>query len=58
MARTFSILLAATLLMTLSLTGCGRKGALEAPSLATAPEKGEKAAPVEDKPFILDGLIK
>ncbi len=58
MARTISLVLSATLMLTLSLTGCGRKGPLEAPSLATAPEKGEKAPPVEDKPFILDGLIK
>ena len=58
MARTISLVLVATLMMTMSLSGCGRKGPLEAPSLATATEKSEKPAPVEDKPFILDGLIK
>ena len=43
-----------------ALTGCGRRGPLEAPSAAANPETGEKAAaaPAEDKPFILDGLIQ
>lgn len=43
-----------------ALSACGRRGPLEAPSAAANPANGEKAeaAPVEDKPFILDGLIK
>jgi|GEM_PF-1731673 len=42
------------------LTGCGRKGALERPSSAmTENEKGDPVPkPGEDKPFILDRLIK
>jgi predicted small lipoprotein YifL len=49
------LLLAAT-----TLTACGRRGQLEAPSATANPQTGEKAeaAPAEDKPFILDGLIK
>lgn len=43
-----------------TLAACGRRGPLEAPSAAANPETGEKteAAPVEDKPFVLDGLIQ
>ena len=44
-----------------ALSACGRRGPLEAPSAAAnPPAAGEKAAEpqVEDKPFILDGLIK
>ncbi len=44
----------------LSASACGRKAALEAPG-ATPPANGEKAPPAEpkeDKPFILDGLIR
>ena len=42
-----------------SLTACGRRGPLEAPSATANPSAtDEKAADVEDKPFILDGLIK
>ena len=53
---TFVALLAAA-----SLTACGRRGPLEAPSAAAnSPAAGATAAEpqVEDKPFILDGLIK
>jgi predicted small lipoprotein YifL len=58
MSRTVTLILAASLLIPLA--ACGRKAALEAPS-AAPPTNGEKAPPAEpkeDKPFILDGLIK
>lgn len=45
----------------MALSACGRRGPLEAPSAAANPPvAGEKAAdaPVEDKPFVLDGLIR
>ncbi len=41
-----------------SLSACGRRGALEAPSAAANPPEKAQPAPVEDKPFVLDGLIK
>ena len=43
-----------------TLTACGRRGPLEAPSASANPATAEKAeaAPAEDKPFILDGLIQ
>lgn len=58
MARTTALLLVA--LSITSLAGCGRRGALEAPSaIGNAPKDAARpAAPKEDKPFILDGLIK
>jgi predicted small lipoprotein YifL len=58
MSRTFALILAASLLVPLA--ACGRKAALEAPN-AIPPAKGETAPPaepVQDKPFILDSLIK
>jgi predicted small lipoprotein YifL len=58
MSRTFSLIVAASLVIPLA--SCGRKTALEAPSAVPAVE-GEKAPapePKEDKPFILDGLIQ
>ncbi|UXM94983.1 lipoprotein [Bartonella sp. HY329] len=44
----------------LALAGCGRKGPLEPPpSSIIENANGEKVQkPREDKPFILDGLIK
>ena len=58
MARTLAFLLLALSLT--SLAGCGRRGALDAPSAIDNPPKDAAApdAPKEDKPFILDGLIK
>lgn len=53
----FILLLAASA----ALSACGRRGPLEAPSAAANPPvNGEKQAvePAEDKPFVLDGLIK
>jgi predicted small lipoprotein YifL len=47
----------------LLLSGCGRRGNLEAPSSATVivtddqGNKVTKPAPKPDRPFILDGLI-
>ncbi len=60
MSKTLSTLLVLCLTAA-SLSACGRRGPLEAPSAAAnPPAAGEKAAdaPVEDKPFVLDGLIK
>jgi predicted small lipoprotein YifL len=57
MSRTLPFLVAVALLI--SLSGCGRKADLEKPSALPAPETGEKpAAPAQDKPFVLDGLIQ
>lgn len=50
-------------MLALTLAGCGVKGPLEPPSAANAPEGAEDGAvapatePVEDRPFILDGLL-
>ena len=58
MPRLTPLILAAALALTL--TGCGRKAPLDPPS-AAPPAEGKKAppaAPKEDKPFILDGLIR
>jgi predicted small lipoprotein YifL len=41
-----------------SLSACGRRGSLEAPSTAANPPATAQPAPVEDKPFVLDGLIQ
>lgn len=58
MTRLVALTLIAASLMTLS--ACGRRGALEAPSAIGNPPKEAASpdAPKEDKPFILDGLIK
>ncbi len=58
MTRLVALTLIATSLMTLS--ACGRRGALEAPSaIGNAPkEAAQPDAAKDDKPFILDGLIK
>lgn len=49
----------AVVIVTASLSACGRRGPLEAPSAAANPSATDEKAPqVEDKPFILDGLIK
>lgn len=47
--------------LAVSATGCGRRGDLETPSAAAAQARGEKAPEgetVEDRRFILDGLIE
>lgn len=58
MARTLAFIFIALSLT--SLSACGRRGALEAPSAIGNPPKdaAQPDAPKEDKPFILDGLIK
>ena len=58
MTRLVALTMIAALLFTLS--ACGRRGALEAPSaIGNAPkEAAAPDEPKEDKPFILDGLIK
>ena len=49
--------------ISLLISGCGRRGKLEAPASATIittdkfGNKITKPAPRQDKPFILDGLI-
>ncbi len=57
MSRTLTLVLATLLLIPLS--ACGRKAPLDAPS-AVPVKEGEKQPepPVEDKPFVLDRLIK
>lgn len=48
--------------LSVTVTGCGRRGALDTPSQAAAEARGEKsseeAPEEEDKRFILDGLIE
>lgn len=59
-SRTNTILLIA-LSGALALSACGRRGPLGAPgATANPPAADQKASEpqVEDKPFILDGLIK
>jgi predicted small lipoprotein YifL len=49
-----------TALLALGLAGCGVRGSLEPPSAANAPQTtadNPEPAPVEDRPFILDGLL-
>lgn len=56
-----AIVIYTSLLVSVSLSACGRKGPLEAPSASANPaaQSGPaQPAPVEDKPFILDGLIQ
>jgi predicted small lipoprotein YifL len=57
MTRTFVIVVIA-LSLTAPLSACGRRGALEAPSASANPPATAQQAPVEDKPFVLDGLIE
>ena len=58
MTRLVALTLIAASLFTLS--GCGRRGALEAPSAIGNPPKDAALSDTtkEDKPFVLDGLIK
>lgn len=55
------ITIAAITLVANALSACGRKGPLEAPTASVNPpaQAGQpQPAPVEDKPFVLDGLIQ
>ena len=42
------------------LSGCGRKGPLERPTVTVEPTAGDEAspAPVKERRFILDGLLE
>ncbi|PWV98083.1 putative small lipoprotein YifL [Hoeflea marina] len=47
--------------LTVALSGCGRKGGLERPgaTMTNPPAQGtETTPPVEDRRFILDGLLE
>lgn len=60
MTRTAALMFTA-LMFAATLSACGRKGPLEAPTASVNPPVQDGAAqpaPVEDKPFILDGLIQ
>jgi predicted small lipoprotein YifL len=52
-------LLIAALVLSMALSACGRKAPLDAPS-AVPVKQGEEQSepPVQDKPFVLDRLIK
>lgn len=46
--------------LVVGLSGCGRKGELERPGVSATPvtDPAEtRETPVEDRPFILDGLL-
>lgn len=50
----------AVVLMSAVLTGCGRKGPLERPNVATAPASSAEETPapaVPERRFILDSLL-
>jgi predicted small lipoprotein YifL len=57
MTRILFTTIIALILMS-SLSACGRRGALDAPSAAANPPATSQSAPVEDKKFVLDGLIQ
>lgn len=59
MSRNFPLLIVTALVISLPLSACGRKAPLDAPS-AVPVKEGEKPkdVTVEDKPFVLDKLIK
>jgi len=54
-----SVLVLAAIVLSTALSACGRKAPLDAPS-AVPVKQGEKQPepPAQDKPFILDKLIK
>ncbi|MEX0344595.1 MAG: lipoprotein [Rhizobiaceae bacterium] len=62
MSARFGFLLLLLAAISLAVTGCGRRGALDTPSQAAAEARGEEPSEEEpeeeDKPFILDGLIQ
>lgn len=57
MTRILTLTLATVIALT-SLSACGRRAALDAPSAAANPPAKGQIAPVEDKPFVLDRLIQ
>lgn len=62
MSARFGLLFLILAALSVAVTGCGRRGALDTPSQAAAEARGEKpsdeAPEEEDKKFILDGLIE
>ena len=62
MSTRFGLLFLILAALSVSITGCGRRGALDTPSQAAAEARDEKPSDEEpeeeDKPFILDGLIE
>ncbi|MEZ5810374.1 MAG: lipoprotein [Rhizobiaceae bacterium] len=62
MSARFGFLLFLLAALSVTVTGCGRRGSLDTPSQAAAEARGEKpddkAPEPEDKRFILDGLIE
>ena len=59
MSRSLIVPLAALALTALTLSGCGRKGDLDVPGTPVVDQNNasKKAAPVEDRPFVLDPLL-
>ncbi|MCB1445362.1 MAG: lipoprotein [Rhizobiaceae bacterium] len=59
MNRSLTVSLAALALVSLTLAGCGRKGDLDVPGTPVVDQNNasKKAAPVEDRPFVLDPLL-
>lgn len=59
MSRSLIVPLAVLALVSLTLAGCGRKGDLDVPGTPVADQNNanKKAAPVEDRPFVLDPLL-
>lgn len=59
MSRSLTLPLAALALAALVISGCGRKGDLDVPGTPVIDQNdaNKKAAPVEDKPFMLDPLL-
>lgn len=61
--KKFLVATASIVAITLLLSGCGRRGALQPPpssQVVVTDEQGntiKKTAPKPDRPFILDGLI-
>ena len=59
MSRSLIVPLAVLALASLTLVGCGRKGDLDVPGTPAVDQNNanKKAAPVEDRPFVLDPLL-